>query len=315
LKALAGQSLRQPILVTGAHRSGTTWVGKMLAAHPQVAYISEPLNLWHRPGVLRAPVKYWYTYLFPENEADFYQPLQETIAFRYHLLAELGALRSRKDLLRMLRDGSIFLRGRISHQQPLLKDPFALFSAPWFARRLGCRVVILVRHPAAFASSLERLGWHFDFSHLLAQPQLLRDHLASFRPEMEKMLARPADVIAQACLLWRMVYAVVDQFRRKYPDFHIVRHEDLSRQPLEGFQRLYASLGLTFPPRVQKAILSSSSPQNPREGNKKALYTINLDSRANLANWQRRLDIKTIDRIRELTAGVSECFYTPQDWQ
>jgi hypothetical protein len=46
---------QSPILVTGAHRTGTTWVGKMLAASPQVAYISEPLNVWHRPGVLRAP--------------------------------------------------------------------------------------------------------------------------------------------------------------------------------------------------------------------------------------------------------------------
>ncbi len=31
-----------PILVTGTHRSGTTWVGKMLAAGPSTAYISEP---------------------------------------------------------------------------------------------------------------------------------------------------------------------------------------------------------------------------------------------------------------------------------
>jgi LPS sulfotransferase NodH len=43
----------QPILVTGAHRSGTTWVGKILCASGEAAYISEPLNLWHRPGVMR----------------------------------------------------------------------------------------------------------------------------------------------------------------------------------------------------------------------------------------------------------------------
>ena len=34
----------KPILVTGAHRSGTTWVGKMLALAPGVAYVHEPFN-------------------------------------------------------------------------------------------------------------------------------------------------------------------------------------------------------------------------------------------------------------------------------
>ena len=46
----------RPILVTGAHRSGTTWVGKMLSTEDGVAYISEPLNVLHRPGVFRAAV-------------------------------------------------------------------------------------------------------------------------------------------------------------------------------------------------------------------------------------------------------------------
>ncbi|UCF28983.1 MAG: sulfotransferase family protein, partial [Chloroflexota bacterium] len=57
-----------PILVTGAHRSGTTWVGKMLAAGRETAYISEPLNVWHRPGVLRVPTQYWYTYINEDNQ-------------------------------------------------------------------------------------------------------------------------------------------------------------------------------------------------------------------------------------------------------
>jgi hypothetical protein len=152
-----------PILVTGAHRSGTTWIGKMLALSPEIGYISEPLNRWHRPGVMRAPVQYWYTYICADNEAEFLPALQETAQFNYHPWEEFRSLRSWKDALRMGRDGSIFLRGRVFHQRALLKDPFAVFSAPWFAQRLGSQVVISVRHPAAFVSSLVRLecaiGW------------------------------------------------------------------------------------------------------------------------------------------------------------
>ena len=58
------------ILVTGAHRTGTTWVGQMLAAGG-LAYVSEPLNVLHRHGVMSAPVKHWYTYITSENEADY----------------------------------------------------------------------------------------------------------------------------------------------------------------------------------------------------------------------------------------------------
>ena len=45
-----------PILVTGVHRSSTTWVGKMLTANKQYVYVSEPLNVLHRRGVMRKPV-------------------------------------------------------------------------------------------------------------------------------------------------------------------------------------------------------------------------------------------------------------------
>ena len=156
-----------PILVTGAHRTGTTWVGKMLSANPQTAYISEPLNVLHRPGVLRACVNNWYAYITEKNENAYLGTFNELFGYHYHLFDEIKSLRSSKDFLRMGRDLGIFLRGRTFHQRPLLKDPFAVFSLPWFAERLNCQVVVTVRHPAGFASSLKRLNWPFDFNELV----------------------------------------------------------------------------------------------------------------------------------------------------
>ncbi len=138
-----------PILVTGAHRTGTTWVGRMLAAGSQTAYISEPLNVLHRPGVLRAKVEHWYTYICNENEAGYLSSFLALLRLRYHLLDEVRSLRSGKDFLRMGRDLGIFLRGRLARKRILLKDPFAVFSLLWFAERLNCRVAVTVRHPDA----------------------------------------------------------------------------------------------------------------------------------------------------------------------
>jgi len=303
---------KKPILVTGGHRTGTTWVGRMLAASGEAAYISEPLNVLHRPGVMRTPLQHWYTYICPENEAACLPALRQTMGFRYHLAAEIVSLRTRRDALRMARDAWTFLKGRALRLRPLLKDPFAVFSAPWFAHRLGCEVVITVRHPAAFASSLKRLDWPFQLEDLLAQPLLMRDWLEPFRADMEAMPA--GDDIGRASLLWKMIYQVVDTFRSRYPQFQIVRHEDLSLEPLAGFQSIYNSLGLAFTPRVSKTIQNSSSAENPKELAASAVHAVHLDSRANLDNWKRRLNQEEIARIRRITSPVAECFYPESSW-
>lgn len=302
----------KPILVAGAHRSGTTWVGRMLAADPNTAYISEPLNVLHRPGVLRAEVKHWYQYVAPENEAQYLPAFRDLLAFKYFLFDEIKSLRSRKDFLRMGRDLAIFTNGRLRKQRALLKDPFAVFSAPWFAQRFDCQVVITARHPAAFASSLKRLNWAFDFRDLLDQPLLMRDYLEADRARMTA--CPPGDIVAQAALLWRMIYRAVDSMRSLYPDFKIVRHEDLSLDPVAGYQALYQALGLAFSDRVRDTILNSSSSENPTELSKKKVHSVKLDSRANMDNWKKRLTAEEISKIRELTEDVSRLYYPDHNW-
>ncbi len=285
----------------------------MLVVAGQHAYVSEPLNVHHRPGVLAAPVRRWYTYVCEENEAEYLPTFQDTLALRYGLGRELASLRSLKDIGRMGRDAFIFTRGRLGGQAALLKDPFAAFSTPWFADRLGCRVVLAIRHPAAFASSLKRLEWSFNFNDLLDQPLLLRDWLEPYRAEMQA--ARTStDTLARACLLWRMLYDVFHRVRQPRPEFIAVRHEDLSRDPQAGFGALYAQLGLPFSERVARQVEAASRAENPSEVSRQNIYNVKLDSRANLKNWQKRLTADEIQRVRDLTADVAGYFYTAEDW-
>jgi hypothetical protein len=304
---------RLPLLVTGAHRTGTTWVGKMLAASGEAAYISEPLNVLHRRGVMDAPVHYWYQYLCGENETQYLPALRQTLAFHYRWWAEMRSLHSRRDVLRMGRDGWTFTRAWLRRQRPLLKDPFAIFSIPWFMDRLGCQVVVTVRHPAAFASSLKRLDWPFDFRDLLAQPLLMDHLLEAQRGEMQSLVDHP-DLIGQASLLWRLVYQAVEQYRQQRPGVLVVRHEDLSLDPVSGYRQLYQQLGLCFDGRVEQAILSSSSSENPQELSQKKVHSVRLDSRANLHNWKRRLEPAEIERVRLQTADLAARYYPEMDW-
>jgi Sulfotransferase domain len=288
-------------------------VGKMLAADVDTAYISEPLNVLHRPGVFRIPVKHWYTYINNKNESEYLSAFHELLDFQYHTFLEIRSIRSRKDFLRMGRDFHTFFIGNMQGRRALLKDPFAVFSAPWFAQKLNCQVVITVRHPAAFASGLKRLNWFFDFHNLLEQPALMQNHLEADRVEMESVKAD--DIIGQSALLWRMIYRFVDSTRSLFPDFKIVRHEDLSLDPVNGYKSLYESLGLTFTEKIHKFILNSSNSENPTELSKKKIHSVKLDSRANMDNWKKRLTPDEITRIRKMTEGVSHLFYSDKEWE
>jgi hypothetical protein len=308
-----GSRKQAPILVTGAHRSGTTWVGRMLAADADTAYISEPLNVQHRPGVFRPKVSHWYQYICADNEADYLTGFQNLLEYDYFLWDEIKSLRSRRDFLRMGRDFMIFYNALMRGQRTLLKDPFAVFSIPWFAERLGCQVVVTVRHPAAFASSLQRLGWSFDFKNLLDQPLLLRDHVGLFA---EPMRSTPADdVIGQAALLWKLIYASVHTFSQSNPQWLVVRHEDMARDPLNRYRELYGKLGLDFTPHVEKTITTSSSSENPVELTLKKTHSVKMDSAASIKNWRKRLTAEELGRIRTLTAGTAELYYAEEDWQ
>ena len=304
-------SLTQPILVTGAHRSGTTWVGKMLASS-QVAYISEPLNVLHRPGVLRARVMHWYQYICDDNEAEYLAPFEELLDYRYHTWGEIKSIRSLKDFLRMGRDFKIFYNALEHGQRALLKDPFAVFSIPWFTKQFDFKVIVTVRHPAAFASSLKRLGWNFDFNDLLNQPLLMRDHLEPYRGQMQAV--KVDDVIGQASLLWTMIYKTVHSQGQLDRRLVIVRHEDLSRDPVSGFRELYAALGLDFTSHAEDEILNSSSSENPTELSRRKTHSVKMDSRASIETWKTKLSADEIKRIRDMTEESARLFYPDPNW-
>lgn len=311
---MMGDRKQNSVLVSGMHRSGTTWVGNMLAASKQVAYISEPLNVWHRPGVLRAATPHWYTYICNDNQIEYLPAFQELLQFNYHTSSELKSIKSLKDFGRMCRDWYVFWNGRRHIQIPLIKDPFAVFSLEWFGKTIGSRIIIIVRHPAAVASSLKKLGWDFDFRDMLDQPLLMRDLLNRFRNDIEQEIVAPGDLISQSCLLWRMVYTSVHEMSMRFPEFIVVRHEDISLEPLAAFEQIYQKLNLEFTAEIQNEVLSASSGRNPEATSMKTVHSVHIDSRANIKSWGKQLSQREIDRIQELTADVAPIYYSQEDW-
>lgn len=303
-----------PVLLTGAHRSGTTWVGSILAAAPGVGLIYEPFNRrWRRAGVCAAPWKFWYEYICEENEADALPAVRDMLAFHYKLGSELKTVRSMRDIARMTRDAARFGRARMARARPIVKDPIALFSAPWLADRFSMQVVVLIRHPAAFANSLRRRGWVFDFNNLLGQERLMEARLAAFRGEIEEFVERPHDIIEQAGLLWKVLYATVDSYRMERPSWTLIRHEDLSADPHEQFRSLFQTLGLEFSERVERKLASLTTAarvERPHD----AVHWMQRDSAQVAHEWRSEMSSEDLGRLRDRVGDVFDRFYSEEEW-
>lgn len=309
-------ALRRGILVSGAIRSGSTWVGRMLSHSSELQYIHEPFNLKCRQGVCQADFNKWYSYV-DEDVANYdatYLALADTLSFRYRLKAELKYLEKRKDFLRMLRDYLVARRASLMNLRPLMKDPLALFSAEWLSRTFNMDCVIVIRHPAAFVSSLKVKGWSFPFSHLLQQPLLMERYLEPFREDINEYSHYQKDLVSQAILLWKIVHSVVLMYQDDHPDWIYVRHEDISRNPIFEFAELYRRLDLRFTSKVRFKIQSATGTANPQETSLN-IHNVNRDSIANIWNWQHRLTPHEIEQIYEGVGTIGSAFYSDDDWK
>ncbi len=312
LQRKAREFSNRPVLVTGSHRSGSTWVGKTLAHSPRVGYISEPFNPIY--GVWTAPFEHWFEYVLPENEGPYLEPMSRILRFSNSAWQAWKATHRPVIVLKSVKHAARFAFDRFRGARPLMKDPIAFFSAEWLADRFDMQIVILVRHPAAFASSLKRLGWTFDFGELLRQPLLLRDHLEPFMAEIKEYSQRPRAIVDQAALLWKIFYHVAAKYRDAHPDWLFIRHEDLSARPHVEFPALCHALGIEYTAGVDRFITATTSPNNTREARRNAVHDLRRDSRANVASWKDRLAADEISRLRASVERIAGQFYCDDEW-
>jgi hypothetical protein len=286
----------------------------MIAATPSppVAYLWEPFSLLHRPGICDAPFRYWFPYVCEENASLYRASIADTLAFRYKTSAELRTIRTPKGAARLVRDRARFARYRRRRAVPVMKDPVAVFSAGWLCDTFDMDVLVLIRHPCAFANSLKRLGWTHPFGHFLAQPLLMRDVLHPFEEEIRAFTARERPPLEQGILLWNLIHHALHRVREDRPDWMFLRLEDIARDPVAAFRDIYARLGLTFTDEVAITVAAHSDPSNPatvaRPGD------VRRNSRASAVAWKTALTREEIARVRAGVEQVSAEFYSDADW-
>lgn len=283
---------KSPILISGAHRSGTTWLGKMISKNNQVGYIYEPFNMNYFNNI---KVPYWFYYLKHDDENEIIKKeLDKVINFNYNIKNNLKNINNIKNVLRVVKTFFDFQKNKYSNSIPLIKDPIAIMSAEYIYKEYSAKIIISIRHPAAIISSYVKHNYNHPFYHFLKQEELMSDKLSSFTKKIHHFSEEKQEVIDQGILLYNIIYSVIKEYQKKHKDWLFVKYEDITGNPIESFKKIFAYLDLDY--------------------NQTDLYEIEKETYYNPKPYQDRLTEKEINYIKENTKGIWDDFYSTEEW-
>ncbi len=307
--------IRNWIFVTGAPRSATTFVGRTLSAPLRVDYIHEPFNpACGIPGIDRR-----FLYLRPGEEGpDRYRASIDEL-FHYRARLKTGYYPedtfTKRAIKRVVGSrGPFYYRlARLNpfHTAAVIKDPIGCLLTGYLAERHGVRPVILIRHPVAVTASIKRLGWTPNLGFLEDQHDLLEDY---FAPDTLARADLSTTVRAAAWEWWALNRVILSQ-AAKHPDWIVVLHEDLCREPVTVYRRLYDDLDLPWSNRVEAGVRRRSSSRNPAEARRGRTQDFSRDSRS---LFDLRLGMLTAEERREvfeITRDVALAVYSEESFR
>ena len=220
---------RQPILVTGVPRSGTTWLARLLTSSPGTALAGrEPMNPRGRQYGLGGSLPGWTRLVHPDT-------------------AQLRRLRSAYAGVNpwlFSRYGRRQWAAVLPWTQVIVKDPFAMLSMPAVCRATGARPILLYRHPAAVLTSYRRMGWLPDVQELgPVVDEYNRTATGVTQVPEAPDGAEGSDVEAMGWF-WSALYTMALRDVAQIPDAVVVSHEELASGGAPARQRLLTELGL-----------------------------------------------------------------------
>jgi len=301
-----------PILITGTHRSGTTWIGKTLDFSRSVEYLGEPFNVGKHNPYINNQFNRWFAYvpaMETEQKKEVYKAFKEvfdkraTIRSRYRRMVEDHPGKPSIQH-RLTFAGLALVRNRV-----LVKDPIALRSAGWMADHFDMTVICTIRHPLRFVSSLKKWDMDFDFNHLLDDGQLKDRRLKFFEDKIQHFANNKHDILSQACLLWNVLNHLIKHYKETRPEWYFVRFEDISKEPVKNFEKLFQYCGIRLNRNIEKQIRSYTK-TNKKKASNQTFSPRN--SKKNLNTWKDRLTQQEIDQIRLECRDLLNYFY-PED--
>jgi hypothetical protein len=196
----------------------------------------------------------------------------------------------------------------------LLKDPIGIFLSEHLLKKYNFKVIVTIRHPAAVALSRKSLNWQFDFDWWRNQNDLYNGHFNNIDKTLKDY---NLDIISETAFHWLTCYSYIHKIKSLYPEkLHIIRHEDLCRNPTREMEKVFRFIGTEFGDKVERKIISITT------GNRLEKSSLNLaklerrDAKHLIFKWKREVSEYELSKIKEITGEVSGFYYSnPVYWR
>ncbi|KHE71454.1 sulfotransferase domain-containing protein [Halobacillus sp. BBL2006] len=303
------------ILLTGSHRSGTTFTGKMLSIPKNIGFINEPFN----PNIGIEGIDNWNVYVKEgiSNEKYYENLVKDLLNGRasFKRIQKKDDSVFKKTARLFLKSGSHieYIKSTRSNsvERYLLKDPIACMASEWLHNRFDMEVVMLIRHPAAFVASLKRLDWHFPLERLIEQRELFGDFLNS---HLKNINLSSITTVERDAILWNCIHEVLFSYLHRNPAMISVKHEDLSINPIKEFEGLYNKLNIDFDSNVKKVIKTYTVSSNPTNPKNNLVHDLKRNSKDNIERWKKILSEEEIYNVRNITKDLAHYYYSNNEW-
>jgi hypothetical protein len=275
-----------------------------------VHYVHEPFNVDFPNKHMGLKVHTWFAHIDSSSQKqDILSAFNKLIKASPTNIAISRCREAGLGLKRPVRFIRYFLFQYLVQPRVLVKDPIALMSAGCLYEKFQFKVICMIRNPFAFVGSLKVAGWNFDFESLRQQENLMKNCLGDYGDRIEYICRRghSSDFIDRAALLWNILHSVILQYKKQYPNWLFLRHEDVAANPIQKFEEIFHYLDLGMDGRIRSYIEDYTSDRNSEK-----IETISYrprDSRSTLQTWKKRLSETEIARVQALTAEIASQFY------
>jgi hypothetical protein len=304
------------VFVTGAPRSGTTFVGKMLSIPREVDYFHEPFN----PSCGVRGIDQLYLYIARGDDESLKHRQAIERVFRKGYVPKISYSSEdplwrnwTKRLLGSRRAWSHRIKKlNPSYRTVVIKDPTGCLLTEYLAEKYDVKPVILIRHPVAVVASFLRLGWQGDLAAICQQPQLIEDY---FFDDQHLLFEQQREPLERIAVLWRALNKVLLAQASRHPSWRIVTHESLSEKPIEKFRQLYDALDLPMSARAEKKISRLTSKENAVEARIGQVHEFKRNSAELFRNSLKAMSLEQRRKIFSITKDVALRIYSKESFR
>jgi hypothetical protein len=272
--------IHRSILVAGTARSGTTWLGDLIASQVPCRILFEPFH----PGLVPEYRGFHYfQYMRPGMENRTFQGFAQKVF--------TGEIRNpwidRQN-------------ERLFSHVRLIKEIRANLALKWLHDHFPeVPIVLLIRHPCAVVCSRMELGWatDTDIKPLLSQPELIEDYLL---PYMD-LIKSAKTTEEKHTIIWCVSNLVpLKQFNPS--EVKIIYYEHLCTQPENELPALFEFIGQTYN-KPEIGIINQPSQTTQ-------VTSAVVRGMDKIENWKKKLSPSQIDSILRIVEafGMSDLY-------